>query len=295
VPVQTNQGAQPAGQYVIQKIINDQLVQQLAKKKHVEPTEAQINMKIDYIRKQNGGDLKRFLASRGMVLNDLKQQLILEQSGINLYTMHVKVSDSELKQAYEEGLKAKNSPFVRPEQVMISAIVCKSKDKIDKAYKMLKDKQEFSTVAMRMSEAPDAKQTGGRLDWVSIDDKRLPPAAAKAVFALPLADYTAQMKFGKDWVIFRAARKRPKKITKLNEVKNILREQLAMAKAARNNTFQRDMLKFAEQSDIVVNAERYKNIPDELKKRLAQPAQSTPTGATPGQPTRAAATRPAAP
>jgi hypothetical protein len=59
VPVQTQQGPQMAGRYLIQQMIAEKLVQQLAKDKKVEPTEAQINKKIDFFKKQTGGDIAR--------------------------------------------------------------------------------------------------------------------------------------------------------------------------------------------------------------------------------------------
>jgi peptidyl-prolyl cis-trans isomerase SurA len=284
VPVQTPQGPKPAGRYVIEQIISEKLVQQLAKEKGVAATEEQVNKKIDFYKKQNGGDLKRVLAQQGMGLEDLKQRLALQQSVVNLLTRSVKVPDSEIKAAYDQALSAKDSPFKRAEQVLVSAIVTNSKEKVDKAYGMLKGGQEFGAVAMQMSEVPNAKESQGRLDWFARNDGRLPPNASAAVFALTPGKYTQPMQFEKQWVVFRADQRRPAKTTSMGEVKAMLKEQLAMAKAAKENSFQKDMQAFAKKSDIVVNAERYKSVPDELKKQMALPAQATPGAPAAGQP-----------
>jgi foldase protein PrsA len=281
VPVQTPQGPKPAGRYVIEQIISEKLVEQLAKEKGVEPKEEQISKKIDFIKKQSGGDLRKVLAQRGMTIDDLKKQVALQQAVVNLFTRSVKVADSEIQKVYNDALNAKNSPFKRPEQILVSAVVTNSKAKMDKAYAMLKGGQEFAAVAMRMSEVPNAKDSQGKLDWFSRNDGKLPPTASAAIFALTPGNYTAPMQFGKQWVVFRADQKRPAKVTALDEVKDMLREQVAMSKASKNNTFQKDMQAFAKKSDIAVNAERYKTIPDELKKSMEVPAQAAPGAAAP--------------
>lgn len=288
VPVQAPDGAKPAGRYVIEQMISEKLVEQLAKDKGVEPTEKQVNGKIEFMKKQSGGDFKRALAMRGMTLEDLKKQIALQQSIVNLVTRNVKVSEAEAKAAYQKALNAKNSPFKRSEQVFISAIATKTKDKIDKAYAMLKGGQEFTTVAMRMSEMKGAKESGGRLDWISRADPRLPPSAIQAVFALSPGNYTKPLSIGKEYAVLKADQRRPEKITKFDEVDEVIKEQLAMEKAQKNNTFQKDMLAFAKKSDIVVNAERYRDIPETLKKQISMPPVTTagqrPSGATPTAP-----------
>lgn len=281
VPVQTPQGAEPAGRYVIQEIIREKLIQQLAKEKGVPATEKQISKKIDALKKQSGGDLRQALGQRGLTIDDLKQQLALQQAFINLVTRSVKVSEKDVKDVYNQTLNLKNSPLKRPEQVLVSAIVTNTKAKSDKAYGMLKAGQEFGTVAMRMSDAPGGKQSQGRLDWFSRGDTRLPPQALAAIYAVQLRSFTQPMQFGKQWVIFRADQKRPAKVTTYNESKDELLERLKMAKASKSNTFADDMKAFAKKSEIVVNAERYKNLPEELKKQIANPPAPPAAGAAP--------------
>jgi parvulin-like peptidyl-prolyl isomerase len=284
VPVQTQQGPQPAGRYVIQQIISEKLIQQLAKEKGVPASEQQVTRKVDFIKKQNGGDLRRFLGERGMTLDELKQQLALQQAIVNLYTKSVKVSDAEVQAEYNKALNAPGSGLKRPEQVMVSAVITNSKEKMDRAYAMLKKGQEFGAVAMRMSEVPGAKASQGRLDWVARNDRRLPPQVSAAIFALEPGKYTQPMRVDKQWVLFRADQRRPAKTTALAEIKDMLREQIAMAKASKNNAFQKEMTAFAKKSDIVVNADRYKNVPDELRKQMAMPAQAAPGAPGAAQP-----------
>ena len=95
IPVQTQQGTKLAGQYVVEQMIGEKLVQQLAKKKNVAPTEAQIEAKIKIITKESSGNLAQLLTSQGMTLDDLKKKIAAEQALINLYTKGVTVKEDE--------------------------------------------------------------------------------------------------------------------------------------------------------------------------------------------------------
>lgn len=86
VPVQTPTGPQMAGAYVLQQVIQEKIVQQLAKEKGLQPTEEQINKKIDTLKKQSNGDLTKTLAQNGMTMDSLKTKIQIEQAYINLAT-----------------------------------------------------------------------------------------------------------------------------------------------------------------------------------------------------------------
>ena len=66
IPVQTQQGTKLAGQYVVEQMIGEKLIEQLAKKENVAPTDAQIEAKIKVIRKESNGDIAQLLNSQGM-------------------------------------------------------------------------------------------------------------------------------------------------------------------------------------------------------------------------------------
>jgi len=280
VTVQMPQGAQPAGRYVIQQIITEKLVQQLAKEHNVAPTDAQINKKIEFAKKQSGGDLRKVLAQRGMTLDDLKHQIALEQSFINVVTKGAKIPDADVQKAYNDALKAPNSPFVRPENVFVSAILTNTKAKADKAYSLLTGGQDFGTVAMQMSDEPTFRQNQGKLNWVAKNDQRVPAPIRNAAFVLAIGKFSKPILVTGKWLIVRADQKRPAKITQLAEVKDMMAEQMAVKKGSVGNKMQKEMAAFIKKSDIVVNAERYRDIPEQLKRSSAGPTP-VPGGAAP--------------
>ncbi|MCX6344284.1 MAG: peptidyl-prolyl cis-trans isomerase [Armatimonadetes bacterium] len=280
IPVQTQEGNKLAGQYVVEQIIAEQLIAQLAKKNNVEPTDAQIETKIKALRAENGGDLPQMLAAQGMTEDDLKTKIRSEQALINILSKGVDIPDADVKKAYNEALAAKNSPFKRSAQVKLSVIVAKTKAKVDKAYKLLTNGTEFSAVAMQYSEAPDAKSSQGQLNWLSKDEKRIPQIIRDIAFGLQKESYSKPFLVAGTWVIVKADATRPAKVTKYEDVKDIIKEQLAVRKGAQNSTFREDLRKFTKEADISVNADRYKGIPAYIKKQAASslplPGQGEP-------------------
>lgn len=274
VPVQTQTGSEMAGIYVIKQIINEKLVQQLADKKGKAPTEEQINKKIEFIKKESGGNIQKVLAQNGMTMDDLKRKVTIEQSFVNVASINVNITDAEVKNTYEQTLNAKNSPFKRPEQIRISAVVVTSKAKIDKAYKMLKDGNDFGTVAMQLSDSPIAKNSQGVLGWISQDMEAVPKLVRTTTFALAKGTFSKPILVGKDWMIVKADQKREAKIQKYEEVKDMIKEQLAVRKGLAGNKYAKELAKFVQGADIKVNQDRYKSIPDMIKKETAQTMQA---------------------
>lgn len=283
VPVQTQTGNEMAGIYVIKQIINEKLVQQLAKEKGKTPTEAQINKKIEFIKKESGGNIQKVLSKNGMTMDDLKRKITIEQSFVNVASNGVNITDAEVKKTYEDTLNAKNSPFKKPERVLISAVVVKSKEKIDKAYKMLKEGNEFGTVAMQLSDSPVAKSSQGVLGEISQDMEMVPKLVRTTTFSLEKGKYSKPILVDKDWMIIKADKRFEAKVQKFEDVKDMIKEQLAVRKGLEGNKYAKELAKFVQAADIKVNKERYKGIPDMIKKETAktmEAANKAAAGAT---------------
>lgn len=279
VVVQTPQGPQMAGRFVVQQLIAEKLVEQLAKEQNVEPTEEQINKKIAFIKKQSGGDLRKVLAARGMTLDDLKHQIVVEQSFVNIVSKGVNIPESKVRKVYEDGLKSPNSPWVRPEQVRISAIICSSKDKAEKAYKLLKSGTEFGTVAIQYSEDELSKQTQGVVGWVS-RNSNVPQIVKDLSFGLKPGEFSKPTLIEGKWVIIKADQRRPKKITPYEDVKDIIREQLAIQEGSKKNDFRAAIRNFTKKADIQVTSSTYKDIPEMIKKEASKAIELAKPGAT---------------
>ncbi len=279
VPVQTPQGPQMAGRFIVQQLIAEKLVEQLAREQKVEPTEEQINKKITFIKKQSGGDLRKVLAARGMTLENLKHQIAVEQAFVNIVSKGVNIPESKVRKVYEDGLKQPNSPWVRPEQVRISAIICSNKDKAEKAYKLLKAGTEFGTVALQYSEDELTKQTQGVVGWVA-RTSNVPQIVKDLAFGLKPGEFSKPTLIEGKWVIIKADQRRPKKITPYEDVKDVIREQLALQEGTKKNDFRTAIRNFTKKADIQVTSSTYKDIPDMIKKEATKAIELAKPGAT---------------
>ena len=217
-------------------------------------------------------------------MEDLKKQLTVQQALVNVVSKGVVIPEADVKNAYDQALAAENSPFKRPEQVFVSVIINSNKSAVDKAYKLISNGTDFGTVAMQTSDIPVVKQNQGKIGWCSRADAALGDKAKETIFSLEVGKYSKPIKDGGKWVVFKAERKRPPRVQGYKDVKDMIREQMAVAKGAQEGTFKKDMQKFTKDADIVVNAERYKPIVDKIKKEATasleeklKPASKTTT------------------
>lgn len=269
VPVQTQQGPQPAGRYIMEQIVKEKLIQQLAKKQGVEPTEEQLNTKLDFLKKTSGGNFERTLRMSGRTIQQWKVQQKIEQSLINVVTKGVSIDESDAQKAYQAALKNPQSGLSRPEQTLISAIEVKAKVKIDKAYKLLTDGQDFGAVATRISENPGASRTQGVLDWVSKNDPRVPKLVSQMAFTLEPGKYSKPFQVNDEWAIIRADQRRDAKTLTYDDVKSVIIENMKMQKGLADGNLAKAWTDFTKSSDIEIKLAQYKDIPEALKKDAA--------------------------
>ena len=239
-------------------------------------TDAQIEAKLKYIKASSGGNFLAQLKQQGTTEQEYKKQMALQQSLVNLIGKNSKINDADVKREYEIELAKPNSQFKKPEAVFISMIMTEKRDAAEKAYSLLQEGQEFGSVAMKLSEDKATAAGQGRVGWVSKGMDVVPQAIRTAAFETGVGKYTKPFQISDKkqtaWVILRADSKRPATTDRYEDVKSIIKEQMAM-KAADRKAFD-DMLKsFIGDSKIVVNAERYKTIPEMLKKNAGVAAE----------------------
>ena len=263
VPTGANTPSRQAGELIMNTLVNEKLILQLAKDKKVEPTEAQINEKIELAKKE--GNLSTVLKQRQMNMEEFKRELTLTQAFRNIMTKGIKVDESEVKKTYDDMLAADPSPLKQPEQVLISLIQCKEKSKIDEASKMLKGGMDFVTVALRMSEDASAQQ-GGEVGPVYKDDPRgVPKEIWQTAFNLKVNTVSDPVRLsekdGGGWYIIKSRAHKKAKTKSYADVKELLREEIALRKAAEKGTDFNKMLEdFRKKSDINVKMQRYKDL-----------------------------------
>lgn len=273
----------PAGEYIVEQFITEMLITQLAEDENVAPTKEQIDAKINHAKRTNG-NIEAQMEAQGITEEQWRTQLALQQAVVNVLTKGVAVTDAQIKKSYDEQASSASSPFKTPEACFVSVITCEQKITIDDVYKELQSGKDFATLAKAMSEDKSTAPSGGKVGWIAADMTSVPEIIRITTFGTSVGQYSKpiflQDKQDKAWVIIRVDEKRPEKVQSFEEVKDFIREQLALKKADRK-AYDKRLQDFVASSKIDVSAQRFKNIPAMMKKHasldvsVGQPAVGT--------------------
>ena len=137
-----------------------------ADKLGVEITDAQIQKKIDEVRKQYfGGDQKKFeqgLKDQSYSIAALRQDARADLVNAGIYkdiTADVKVTDGEAQQYYDQNIDRYRVADSRE----VRHILVKTKAEADKLRGELENGADFAALAKQHSEDPGSKEQGGKL------------------------------------------------------------------------------------------------------------------------------------
>ncbi len=283
VKIQATRGGKsvliPAGEYVVQQCITQLLLTQLAEKENVAPTAEQIDAKIAYAKRGNA-NIEAQLKAQGISIEEWRRQIGMQQALINLITKGIEVSEEDLKKDYDT--RVNSGSFKMPEACNISVIACGDKARIDYVYKQLEAGKDFAKTARELSEDKTTAPDGGKVGWITSDMASVPEIVRITTFGTPEGKYSKpvffQDKNDKTWAIIRVNEKRPAETQRFDEVKGLIREQLALKKA-NQKAFDKMVMDFVTTSDIKVSAERFKDIPAMIKRNATIDLSLTqPTG-----------------
>ena len=250
-----------AGPVTLEQMIIDKLWEQLAKEKGVSPTEQQINKRIEFEKKYE--NLAAVLGRQGITLDEHKKDLRAQLARINVITKGINVPEKDIREAYDRSKD--KQPITRPEQVKIGAIICAAESNAKKAYDRIKQGIDFSTVASTMSEDATTRREKGVLGWVWRGQPGVPPILIDAAFKLKVNDISQPLAIEENgkvvqWVILKALDRRPKTVVSFADMKDQIREALAIAKARRQTDFNAMLDAKLKKSKIRIYSDRYKGV-----------------------------------
>jgi|GEM_PF-5458876 len=280
VPITTQNGPIPAGVKAAEDLFNETLVLQYAKNNGAAATDAQIQAKLDFFKKQAGGNMDMFLMQTGMTLDQLKQKLIVQQSFVNVLTKNIVITDADVKKSYDAALKAPHSPYKTADEAEISIIVATDQAKSKKAYQKLQSGSDFVKVATELSEAPAGKTAKGNKALITEGTPGIPDDIFKAAWNLEKGKYTSPVKASdKKWYIAKLGDKKPGVKTPFEDVKELLREQMAVEKAGANASAMTAFQQFVKDSKITAGSHNYQSIADGIKAQAAAGLEKIPANA----------------
>lgn len=187
VMVQTPQGAAsanvatPLNFQSLNDLVNQKLLEQMAKDEGVYPTEQEIKDEISFQQTKNQGFVKT-LTAQGFTMSEIRRQLALERCRFKLITKGIKISDAQV----DNYIKNNPQQFLNPKTVDLSWVVVKDEATQKLVDSDIKGGETFAVVATRYSVAKtpaypsrlysqfpdrlkqvvDKLQEGGTSDWL---------------------------------------------------------------------------------------------------------------------------------
>ena len=163
------------------------LLLQFAKKEGALPPEQDVETKYKELSQKDATKFNAELFRTHQSPEDVKRSLRLNMARTALLTKGMTITDMEAQKFYEFNVNPANpqAQYYRPETVLISVIVSRSLDSINKANNALREGQPFATVASQYSE-DNSKVNGGQLPPIKRGQPGLEksPELATIIFGL---------------------------------------------------------------------------------------------------------------
>lgn len=263
---------------VLQDLVRQKVIVQLAKDAKLEPTTAEIQAEVEFQRKRESNFVNN-LKERGLTLDQIRDSLRVDLSREKLLTHDVKVTDAEVA----EFIKNNRASFTAPEMFIGKWILVTSEQRKREVDRDLLAGSSFVTVARRLSEDPNLKEYLG--------DYRQSPTQAQNVLSLmpePIqvairataeGKETAWINLSDGWAKFYIDDKIESKYMEPDDAdKQWIKRQLAVQKGLQSKDIDRRMLDKLKKSDITVVSQELQRPWEELLKKLEDVSSTgTPT------------------
>jgi peptidyl-prolyl cis-trans isomerase C len=205
------------------------------------------------------------------VVRVMRQQMIskLLQKDFESKLKVEDVPDADVQKYYDEH----PNEFNQKDEVRTAQIVLKEKGKADKALAEAKalpkagaapaaptsnPEAGFRTLVTKYSEDPDAKQTGGDMQFFDKDSTKYPKPIVEAAFKLTEVGDVTQVKTDKGYVVLRLMQKRPGFSRPLAEVKRQIQQRLF--RDLRNKSMEAFVADLKKKSKIDVHEENLNKV-----------------------------------
>lgn len=218
------------GAHLLDQLILEKIIQQKAEQENVTISDKELDHKFNEFKEQIPSEdmFENYLEQQGLsedvFLEQMKTDLLLEK----LFEPNIKVSDEEVRQYFDEN----KEQFNEPEQVKAKQIVVESEEEARKAYKRLKDGEDFSKVTQDVSIDQQTRDNGG--DLGSVPKGRLAvidPELEEKVFALKKGEFIEPFETQTGFYIVQVDEKiAAKKATFNDEIAKEIREELKQRK-----------------------------------------------------------------
>lgn len=206
------------GEAVLRELIDQKVVQEMAKKYDITIKEKEIDRELTILKTTSYG--LGHNETEEKLRQQIKHNILLEE----ILTKDAVISEEEIKKYYQ---KNKNLYSI-PTSYQVSQIIVKTKAEAEQTVNELNQGSSFSVLAMERSIEEFSSIQGGNIGYVNEDDDRISSDSMKKIKKLKQGNWTKPIKVKEGYAVFLLHDRIPKKKYSFKEVKNQIRRQIAL-------------------------------------------------------------------
>jgi foldase protein PrsA len=211
---------QKYGEQELKQMINQKVIEKVAKKYDISVSDKEINQEYDLIRSVYNSFDEEYTEDEETVKAQIKTDLLLEE----LLTRDVEISEEEMKSFYEQN----EEMYSIPEMYNLKQIKVSDKAQAGQVVKELEDGSNFDVLAMERSIDVQSAHLGGEIGYIPADGELLSPEAVKELDSLKVGQWSQPVKSGSDYVIYLLEDIMKERNYSYDDVKSQIRRQLAI-------------------------------------------------------------------
>lgn len=244
-----------AGYIMLNSLINERVILQLAAKSHLLPSDADVDAELAPLLKQENVHLA--IMNHEVTKDDLRYNIRVQKSRFNLAANGATVTQAEVEQYYNENKKN----YTVPERWGLAGIRTSKLEDATNAENELSMKKPFAEVAKKYSEDQASKNNGGTIGVVNAGDPQLPKQIRDQVKDLktgqvsPPIESDFQAPDGnhiKVYWIIKMELKQPESIRPLEDVRPQVERLAILKKVGGLEAAEKKILDFRNNSDIKI-------------------------------------------
>ncbi|MGD7055038.1 peptidyl-prolyl cis-trans isomerase [Sutcliffiella horikoshii] len=208
------------GQEMLTKMVNNEVVKQIAKKYKVTVSEQSVDREWKMIKTMYSRSPLHTNTSEELVKEQIRSSLLLEE----LLVKDVNIPEAELESYYQENKQL----YTIEDAFHLSHIIVETKDEADAVVKELEDGSNFTSLAMEVSTDELTANQGGDLGFLTHESQVYPTAYMTEAANLKEKTWSDPISVDEKYAIIYLHEKMEGVTYSFDEVKDQIRRHLAM-------------------------------------------------------------------
>ena len=266
------------GQQVMRSMIEQQMMVAWAEEEEVGPTDEQIQLQIDVLKRE--GMYEDKVKEKGE--EGVNAELEATQARINLSKKFYDFTDEELKEVYDQANETRQT-YVHGPRKQVSLIMNSDEERVEEAYEELKDGMEFDKASSKYSDRMFAMR-GPIKGWIAEDQEMGSPELMEAAEKTKKGEFSKVFKLEQpgapvQYAILTVVDEQPKADLKLKDVKEEIQNNAALRKSHMDPDFREKLADRGKEAEIEIFVPEHEAVIEEFKnppEPMAMPGMGMP-------------------